>query len=246
MDYSPLNREKQKHLYLQIAGQIMKKIENSEWKVGDMIPSERELADIFKVSRITTKKAIEYLQKKGLIYREVGRGTFIAKPKMQKIVAFKGFSEYIESKGGKPGSIILTQSLQKPASDVAIELQIDEDDLIFFIERIRTADGQVVALQTSLIPSMLCPGLDGQDLTNESMYRLFKNKYGIFPAWTEVVLQACLADEKEAQLLKIEPGDALLVVKALTYTEKFEVIEKVITKYVGNYMDLYIGRQRIE
>jgi GntR family transcriptional regulator len=244
MDYSPLNKEK--HLYLQIAAQIMQKIENSEWKVGDMIPSERELADIFKVSRITTKKAVEYLQEKGLIYREVGRGTFIAQPKMQNIVAFKGFSEYIASKGGKPGSIILEQSLQKPTARLAAELQIREDDLIVYIERIRTANDQIVALQNSSIPSKLCPGLDRQDLANRSLYTIFKEKYGIYPAWTEVVMQACLADPNEAKLLKIQPGDALLVVKALSYTEKFEIIEKVVTKYVGSYMDLYIGRQRIE
>lgn len=246
MDYLPLNREKQKHLYLQIAGQILERIENSEWKVGDMIPSERELADIFKVSRITTKKAVEYLQEKGLIYREVGRGTFIAKPKMENIVAFKGFSEYIASKGCKPGAIILSQSLQKPTPKLAAELQIKEEDLIVCIERIRTADDQIVALQTSSILNALCPGLEKQDLANKSLYTLFKNKYGIYPAWTEAVMQATLADQNEAQLLKIEPGDALLVVKALSYTEKFEIIEKVITKYVGSYMDLYIGRQRIE
>ena len=246
MNYSPLNREKQKYLYLQIARQIMDKIENSEWKVGDMIPSERELAEIFKVSRITTKKAIEYLHEKGLIYREVGRGTFVAQPKLQNIIAFKGFSEYIASKGGKPGSIILNQSIQKPTPKLAAELQINEDDSIAYVERIRTADDRYVALQTSFISEKLCPDLVDQDLHDKSLYYLFKEKYGICPAWTEVVMQASLADQQEAELLKIEPGDALLIVKAITYTEKFEIIEKVITKYVGNYMDLYLGRQRIE
>jgi GntR family transcriptional regulator len=246
MDYSPLNREKQSHLYQQIAAQIMEKITNSEWRVGDMIPSERELAEIFKVSRITTKKAVEYLQEKGLIYREVGRGTFIAKPKMENIIAFKGFSEYITSKGGKPGSIILQQALQKPSPKLAEELQINEDELIVYIERIRTADDQIMALQNSSILHALCPDLEKMELANKSMYAIFKERYGIFPAWTEVVMQATLADQNEAQLLKIEPGDALLVVKALSYTEKFDIIEKVVTKYIGKYMDLYIGRQRIE
>jgi len=246
MNYSPLNREKQKHLYLQIAGQIMEKIENSEWKVGDMIPSERELAEIFKVSRITAKKAVEYLNEKGLIYREVGRGTFIAQPKLQNIIAFKGFSEYIASKGGNPGSIILNQVVQKPTPQLAAELQINIDDSIVYVERIRTADNRYVALQTSFIQETLCPDLVDQDLQGKSLYSLFKEKYGIYPAWTEVVMQARLADQKEAELLKIELGDALLIVKALTYTEKFEIIEKVITKYVGKYMDLYLGRQKIE
>ncbi len=246
MDYSPLNREKQKHLYLQIARQIMEKIENSEWKVGDMIPSERELAEIYKVSRITATKAVEYLQEKGLIYREVGRGTFIAQPKLQNIIAFKGFTEYIASKGGRPGSIILNQSVEKPTPKLAAELQIKENDPIVHIERIRTADDRYVALQSSFIPEELCPGLVDQDLHDKSLYSLFKEKYGIYPAWTEVVMQARLADQQEAELLKIEPGDALLIVKALSYTEKFEIIEKVVTKYVGKFMDLYLGRQKIE
>ncbi|NMC47606.1 MAG: GntR family transcriptional regulator [Chloroflexi bacterium] len=246
MEYSPLNREKQKHLYLQIAAQILQRIESAEWKDGDMIPSERELGDIFKVSRITAKKAVEYLQEKGLLYREVGRGTFIAKPKMENIVAFKGFSEYIASKGGKPGATIIEQSVQEPGARLAEELQIREDDLIVYIERIRTADGQIMALQSSSIRQALCPGLEQMDLANKSLYSIFKEHYGIYPAWTEVKMRASLADEEEARLLKIEPGEALLIVKALSFTEKFEIIEKVVTKYIGSSMDLYIGRQRIE
>lgn len=246
MEIKPLNREKQKHLYLQIAKQIQKKIETFELKEGDLIPSERELAETYKVSRITTKNAIEYLQEKGLVYREVGRGTFVAKPKMQKIFAFKGFSEFIRSTGRIPGSEIIEQNLLEADESIADELQIAIGDSYISIERIRTADKEPVALQKSYIPSHICPDLENKDITTRSLYSIFKEEYGIFPAWAEAEVRACLADEKEAQMLKIEKGNALLVVNALTLTEKFEVIEKVTTKYIGNYRDIYIGRQRIE
>ena len=232
-------------LYSQLYARLVEQITSGELKAGDRLPPERELALSMNVSRITARQAIEALAKKGLVYREQGRGTFVAEPKMRGLIGFTSFSEDMRQRGYTPKSQILIQELISVDEEAQKNLKIGKDKLALRLVRVRLADDRPVALQSALIPSHLCPGLENKDLQDLSLYSVLREDYDIHPAWTEAELEALPATAEEARLLQIEKGDPVLIVRGITYSDSFEIIETVRTVYRGIGLALYIGRQQI-
>lgn len=89
-------------VYIQIHNQLRQNIEDGEWKVGDKIPAERELANDFGVSRMTLRQAIQALVDEGILERRVGSGTFVANRKVQeKMSGITSFTELMHATGRK-------------------------------------------------------------------------------------------------------------------------------------------------
>lgn len=242
---SPLNKNSTEPLYSQLYCRLVKQIQTGELKSGDRVPAERELAEQLNVSRITARQAIDALVESGLVYRERGRGTFVAEPKMRSVMGFTSFSDDMRARGLLPRSTIVTQQLTPVDESVQEVLKIGPNDLAIHIVRVRMADDKPVALQATYLRHSLCPGLETEDLSQQSLYTLLRDKYYINPAWTEAEVEALPATSEEARYLQIEKNDPVLVVKGITFTDSFEIVESVRTVYRGKGLAVYIGRQRI-
>lgn len=240
-----LNKQSPVPLYSQLYTRLAERISSGELKAGDRLPPERELAESMNVSRITARQAIDALAEKGLVYREQGRGTFVAEPKMHGLIGFTSFSEDLRQRGFHPSSHILVQELKTVAEQDQKILKLESDELALHLVRVRMADDRPVAIQSALIPHRLCPGLENIDLHDQSLYSVLREEYDIHPAWTEAELEAISATAEQARLLNLEKGDPVLVVHGITYSDSFEIIETVRTVYRGKGLALYIGRQRI-
>jgi GntR family transcriptional regulator len=241
----PLNKHSAIPLYSQLYARLVEQISSGQLKTGDRLPPERELAEAMNVSRITARQAIDALVDKGLVYRERGRGTFVAEPKMRGLIGFTSFSEDMRTRGYRPSSQIIAQELTPVEDETRKTLKMDAGELAIRLERVRLADETPVALQSALIPSRLCPGLENEDLRSQSLYSVLREKYGIYPTWTEAELEAIPATAEEACHLHLGMGDPVLIVRGITFSDSFEVIESVRTVYRGKGLALYIGRQRI-
>ncbi|MFM8368061.1 MAG: GntR family transcriptional regulator, partial [Chloroflexota bacterium] len=206
---------------------------------------ERELSEILNVSRITTRLAVQELLESGLVYREQGRGTFVAEPKMRGVQGFTSFSEYMQNQGLTPGSKIINQELVGVDEKLAETLHINMGDPALHLVRLRLADGRPVAIQSAYLPSSMVPGLEKENLVNRSLFEILRQKYFIHPAWTEAAVEASAATAEQARWLEIKSGEPVLIVRGLTFTESFEVVESVRTVYPGKGLAVYIGRQRI-
>jgi GntR family transcriptional regulator len=245
MRISPLNKNSLIPLYSQLYQRLAAFIESGELKAGDRLPPERELAELLNVSRITTRQAIDALVESGLVYRERGRGTFVAEPKMRGLIGFTSFSEDMKSRGYRPSSLVITQELKQVDTSLQKALKLGPDELAIHLVRLRLANEQPVALQTAYLPYALCPGLEKEDLTHKSLYTILRENYYVNPVWTEAEMEALPATVEEACYLNIEKNDPVLIVNGITFTESFEIIENVRTVYRGKNLALYIGRQRI-
>ncbi len=232
-------------LYKQLYDQLKRMIETGELTTGDRVPPERELAESLKISRITARQAIDALVKSGLVYRERGKGSFVAEPHMDSVMGFTSFSEEMRSRGRVPSSKVLTQEIVRVDEKVQKALKLGPNDQAIHIVRLRLADDKPVALQSAYLPSTLCPGLESQDLSSSSLYSILREKYYVHPAWTEARVEVSIATEEEALHLQVNKNDPVLIVKGLTFGDSFEVIESVLTVYRGKDFSLYIGRQRI-
>jgi GntR family transcriptional regulator len=245
MEFQPLDKGSHIPLYLQLTAQLIHLIERGTLRPGDKIASERELSEMLNVSRITSRLAIQELFKSGLVYREQGRGTFVAESKMRNVQGFTSFTEDMNKRGLQPGSRILLQEVIPAEDTLARTLHIQPGDLALNLVRLRLANDRPVAVQYSHLPSKLCPGLEKEPLENCSLFSILRQKYYVYPAWTEAVVEAAAALPEEAQLLGLKAGEPVLVVRGLTFNESFEIVESVRTIYPSRGLALYIGRQRI-
>ncbi|WP_407342087.1 GntR family transcriptional regulator [Pengzhenrongella phosphoraccumulans] len=130
-----------------------------ELAVGDAIPSERLLCERFGVSRMTVRQAVDALVVEGLLEREQGRGTFVAPSKMDLEVRLSSFGEEMLRRGMEPSSKVLAAEEIAAASDIADALDLLPGEQVFYLHRVRYADGEPMAIEQSWLPSRLAPGL---------------------------------------------------------------------------------------
>ena len=232
-------------LYRQLVDEFIRNIDSGELRPGDRLPSEREMVESLKVSRITARQALDTLEQLGLVYREQGRGTFVAEPRLHHVEGFSSFTEYVTRRGRRPSSRIIEQELIEADESLQSLLKLQRDEKVLRLVRVRLADDTPLALQFAYLPHRVCPGLENEDLASRSLYSMLREKYAVYPTWTEPQICATAASETEAELLELEPGAPVLVVNALTYTETFELIEQIRNVYRGTDFWLYVGRQRV-
>ena len=232
-------------LYRQLVNEFIERIDSGELKPGDRLESERELAERLKVSRITARQALDTLEQLGLVYREQGRGTFAAEPRVHHVEGFSSFTKYVVRRGRRPSSRIIRQDLIDADESLQNLLKLGPSEQVLHLVRVRLADDTPLALQSAYLPHRICPGLEKENLASRSLFDTLREKYAVYPTWTEPEICAAAASETEAGLLELEPGASVLVVSALTYSDTFEVVEKVRTVYRGTDFWLYVGRQHV-
>ncbi|MDQ3130564.1 MAG: GntR family transcriptional regulator [Acidobacteriota bacterium] len=219
-------------LYAQIHGEIRRQIETDELQVGAAVPSERELAEICKVSRMTARQALNALKKEGFVYQERGIGTFVSKRKLDVHTRnLIGFTEEMRGRGLTPSTKILLSRSENAAQEIAQELGIETEDEVFHFQRLRLADNLPLAFEDAFLPVKRFPDLDGKNLEKESLYKILEANYGIVMHHAEEVLEATCASKEIAAVLKIKPKSALLIVHRVVFTESNLAVESVRTFY---------------
>jgi len=214
-------------LYYQIKNIIREMIENEEIKPGEMLPAERELCEIQGVSRMTVNKAIMDLVNEGIVYREQGKGTFVAVPKEKhEISKLKDFTEEMESKGLKSSTHILS-FIVKPATKqlkIVLNLQANESSVIEII-RLRITNEEPLAIETAWIPNNIFKGLTEDVIEGKSLYSIFREKYGVDLAMAKQTIEPIILNEYEANLLKQKENSVALMFKRTTYLKDGSPIE---------------------
>jgi len=199
-----LDRKSFVPLYHQIQKRVMGSIEQGELAVGDRVPPEEDLSRIYQVSRMTARQALQGLKAAGYISSQKGRGTFVTRPKLEKsILHLRGFSQEMRHRGMKPSSVVLAQTAMKPDETVAEKLHIPEGEEVFYLRRLRLADGNPMALEDTYIPLKQFPGLERIDFGKQSLYSTIREKYNVKVASAQEVIEAINAGPLESELLAI-------------------------------------------
>lgn len=228
----PLQREAPDPLYIQVKEALLEEISSGRYHPHDRLPSERELSQEFDVSRMTVRQALLDLARDGAIYARVGKGTFVATPKIdQQLRTLTSFSQDVRSRGGKPTSQVLEARATAASSEVAAALRLDTGAPVLMLSRLRLADGMPLAIETTNLPLTLCPDLLQHDFAVESLYQVLRSDYDIEPAQAEQVIEAALASPREAELLELTPPAAVLRMQRLTRDSAGLPIEYVHSTY---------------
>ncbi|HLU20163.1 MAG TPA: GntR family transcriptional regulator [Pusillimonas sp.] len=207
-------------LYQQIKGLLLQSLDRGEWKPGEAIPSELELASRFQVSQGTVRKAIDELAAENLLLRRQGKGTFVATHHEAK-VRFR-FLRLTPDDGKQPvsGSQILECRRVKAPVDIARLLDLRTADSVVNLRRVLSFDGVPTILDDIWLPGAVFRGLTADSFSRYKgpLYAFFESEYGVSMVRAEEKIRAMAASDEAAQLLGVEPGTPLLQVERVSYT----------------------------
>jgi GntR family transcriptional regulator len=207
-------------LYRQIAELITRSLDSGEWKPGQAIPSELELAARFKVSQGTVRKAIDELAASHLLVRRQGKGTFVGTHREERtqfrflrLAPDDGSAERLSRR-------FLECKRMRPSTEVAQALDIPTSMAVLQVRRLLYFRGAPVVLDDLWLPLALFRGLTEQLLTayEGPLYGLFEAEFGVRMIRAEEQIRAVAADADAATLLEVAPGAPLLSVSRVSFT----------------------------
>ncbi|WP_088809101.1 MULTISPECIES: GntR family transcriptional regulator [Listeria] len=221
-------------IYIQIQAEIKQKIEAGVWQVGTAIPAERQLAEMFHVSRMTVRQAIQGLVDDNILQRRVGAGTFIAEKKLtERLEAVTSFTNLMLQAGKKPSTRIVSYGIRPASTQEQEALAIPEKSNVMKIERIRYGDSVPILFEVATIPENIAALLTKEDIMN-SLYEAVETKIGQQIGEAEQTMEAALVSEKVAPYLDVKLGSPVMKLRQITFLEDGRPFEFTRSQYVGS------------
>jgi len=210
-------------LYQQIKGLILQSLQAGEWKPGEAIPSEMDLAARFRVSQGTVRKAIDELAAENLVVRRQGKGTFVATHAEQH-VQYR-FLKLIPDSGNRDSEgparrEILECRRVRAGAEVARALALRTGDPVVQARRVLSFGGVPTILEDMWLPGAAFKGLSAEQMAAHQgpTYALFEVEFGVRMVRAEEKIRAVAPDAQQAALLQVAPGMPLLSVERIAYT----------------------------
>jgi GntR family transcriptional regulator len=218
MEILPLNHQSAVPLHAQLSAAIEARVAAGGWRAGEMIASERDLMRLAGVSRATVRQAIGSLIAKGVLRRVRGRGTLVARPRIeQPLQAVYSFAQQLERQGLALTDRVLQRRVVAGTPELASQLGVTAGEPVVHIQRVRSLEGAPFALDHFFIPDRLVPGLLDADLGG-SLYRLLAERYDLPVLRAADTLEPAAADRTAALHLGVPPGAPLMVIERVGYT----------------------------
>ena len=214
-------------LYQQIKALITQSLQSGEWKPGEMMPSEVELAGRFKVSQGTVRKAIDELAAENLVLRRQGKGTFVATHAEER--AHFRFLRLMPDEGvpHHPDNRVLEVKRIRAPAEVARLLDLKSGDAVVYIKRVQSFEGEPTILEELWLPGQLFKGLTAERLVEYKgpMYGLFETEFGTRMIRATEKIRAVGADAAASEHLKLAEGTPLLCSERVSYTYGDKAVE---------------------
>lgn len=217
LNYLRLPPESTLPLYQQIQENLIQLIESNLLHTGDPLPSERQLSEVYGVTRMTVRQALDGLVRKGLVDRRQGAGSFVAA--FQSFTpTVVGFSQRMREAGMNPSSRLLHREIITPEPLVAHRLNLAPNDRVIVLKRLRLLNDEPLMIETSYLSHGMFPGLMQADLENESLYRVLKQDYSMVVHEAEHTMEPTLPNAYEAYNLGVEMTSPAMLVRVVAYS----------------------------
>jgi GntR family transcriptional regulator len=239
-----LERNSPTPLYTQISEDLRERITQG-LSPGDRLPSENQLVQQYHVSRNTIRLAIDRLHKHGLVYSIKGKGTFVNGERLQYgLFHLVSFTEEMIRRGLRPTSRILKIEKISPPEMIRRQLNLNPDQEVYLIERLRLANGKPMAINLSYYPCHLCPTLDKEDLQHGSIYKTIENQYGRLIGYANQTIRPEIASKFHSEVMQVPYGSPMLVVEGVAYLCDHTPIEYSRLYYRGDRYEFPIHAVR--
>ncbi len=243
-----INRLEKAPLYDLIEQNLRELILHDQLLPGEGVPPEWELAEIYGVSRLTVRTALDNLTRQGWLIRRHGVGTFVAHPKVTELTPSKlSFTEQMRAIGRTPSSHLVNLGVVAADGVVAGLLNLEPGDPVVEIVRLRLADEQPVLLETSYLSHNRVPLLEHAiELASSSLYDWLEAHYHTSVAVMDQTLEPVLLNETQATQLNTQPATPAILSKVLAYNNEGEPIEYAWSVTRGDQCRFYFNFRRAE
>ncbi|MCM3163211.1 GntR family transcriptional regulator [Metabacillus litoralis] len=221
-----LGNEESVPFYKQLKDKIIEDIEIGKLKHGDKLPSERDLAAQYGISRMTARHTLSALEREGLVERRVGAGSFVSNNKIQMdFITFNSFTNDMLGKGLTPSTQVLSIGHLKATPFLAEKLQLPEGEELFTVKRLRLVNDRPIAIEESFIPEQYCQNIKDFITNDISLYNVLENEFGIKLVKAKEFMRVTFSDENESKLLKIRSESPCIFREAVAFDRNDKEIE---------------------
>jgi GntR family transcriptional regulator len=221
--------------YLQLKDNLARAIDDGDLSAGSALPSERDLADDLGLSRMTVRRAFEALEAAKRVEQRQGSGTYVLPRRVEQIIdRVLGFTDEVANLGVKAGSKMLETSFVTPDSLIAKALGLTKQFELLQITRLRTADGEPLALQTAFLAPRF-KELSLKRLAKKgSLYKTLEEQFGLKPQGARQSVRARLPTQQECNVLAITRDTPVLALERTTFDGDGKPFEFVRSSYRGD------------
>lgn len=235
--------------YYQLQNIILKKIEQGEWVKGTLLPSEQEICKIYKLSRVTVRKALENLVSEGILEKKRGKGTVVYNDRQHEKLLdhFFSFFEFLKSRNYDVSTKIIEFKIVYPSEDLCNILKIKKGEEIFKSKRLRIVNNEPWYYVDSYFPCRLYPQLSPEDLVNNSFYHFMVTSIGLDIYGFKRKLYTRPAVKMDSELLVVEVGEPLQIFENLNYKKSKLPVEYSINTIRADktLFEIEITRERL-
>ncbi|HFI0300839.1 TPA: GntR family transcriptional regulator [Streptococcus suis] len=220
--------------YNVIANDVRRKILNGEYKANDQLPFEKDLCEVYEVSKMTVKKALDILVAEGLIIKRRGAGTFVkdlSVEEMEKMIVgsqMRGTSAYYPTR--TVTSKVLHFEIIAASEKVANKLNIPIGSFVYDIERVRILDGSPLVMENTFMPVSVIPDLRLKHV-EESIYEYIQDSLGMKIQSAHRNITVRKASDAEVQHLELEQGDPVGIVEQTGFLSNGTTFEYSISTH---------------
>jgi len=234
-------------LYYKVYNKIKTQINNDEYKKGEKLPTEKELCDICNVSRLTVRRALDELQREGLIDRKKGKGTFFTgKKREEKLSGLSSFTDEAIKEGDNTSSIVLENKLVTVEPEFIDVFDLPKEAKVVMLKRIRYLNDEAYAIETAYLnPSadLRVLNIIEHDMAKESLYKILKEEFELKLSHAEETLEITALEKEEAEYLRQEKNSPAALRSRYTYLEDGSCIEHVKSVYRGDKYKFKVVRE---
>lgn len=243
-DYAPLletlgnqlSSPDKKPLYQRFATVIKNAVRAGMLQQEDILPSEREFSQALTISRITVRKAMELLEKEGVVFRSRGYGTQICSPLEYSLKEPKGLSQQAVLRGKTPDTVWITKNRVRCSAEIAKQLAIAAGSDVYQLKRIRYVDQQAVSVEESWVPASY---INDADEIGISLYDYFR-RHQILPVKSQSRVSARMPDQDLQAQIALPANVPVLVIKQLALDAQDNPLEYSIS-YCRSDMYVFIA-----
>jgi GntR family transcriptional regulator len=230
-------------LHHQVYLDLTSALDAGEWKPGDRLPPERELAERYGCSLITVRRALSELAREQRIERTRGRGTYVLHPRLElDFGGSQSFTSDMQSRGLDPETRVVAARREDAGEAVAHALELKTGAPTLYLERLRLADGEPLLLEQVHLPADRFPGLLASDLEHNSLYEILTERYGTRVVRAREAIEPVLLRAREAKLLDQAPGRPALLVEGVAFAADGFPIEFARSYVRGDRTRYYVER----
>ncbi|UOR13655.1 GntR family transcriptional regulator [Halobacillus amylolyticus] len=201
--------------YQEISDEIEKYIEDNELQQGDKLPILETLMTQFEASKSTITKSLDLLERKGVVYQVRGSGIFVRRHKRKGYISLfsnQGFKKELE--GNHLTSEAIELEVRKPTKEAAHNLNIDLDDDVYYVKRVRYINGQTLCLEESFYNKSIVTYLN-KEIISDSIFNYISEGLGLKVGFSDLYLRADKLKEEEAEYLGLQEGDPKIYVETI-------------------------------